>query len=261
MSSSRLLNEMTWEDVKEAIEDNQVIVLPVGSTEQHGQHLPLDTDAFLCLSVAAEAAKRSGHAIVAPPVVFGYSPHHMSFPGTITVDPHTLINLLVEVTLSLVHHGFKKVLLLNGHGGNRGPVATAASEAQEKLNRKAKIAAASYFDFGIAKVSSTRDSEVGGMCHSCEYETSLELFLRPQLVRKEKIKRCMPPEVIKDYVSYDLLKPSIVNMTLDTKEISPESGVCGDPTVASAEKGRIFFNAVVDDIAEFLKRFYELEIR
>jgi len=261
MSSSRLLSEMTWEDVKKAVEDNQVIVLPVGSTEQHGQHLPLDTDAFLCLSVAVEAAKRSGHAIVAPPVVFGYSPHHMSFPGTITVNPHTLMNLLVEVTLSLVNHGFKKVLLLNGHGGNRGPVATAASEAQVKSGRKAKIAAASYFDFGIEKVSSSRDSELGGMCHSCEYETSLELFLRPQLVRKEKIKRCMPPEVIKDYVFYDLLKPSIVDMTLDTGEFSPESGVCGDPTVASAEKGRRFFNAVVDDMAEFLKKFYELETR
>ena len=105
MSPNRLLSEMTWEDVKKAVEDNQVVVLPVASTEQHGQHLPLDTDAFLCFSVAVEAAKRSGHAIVAPPVVFGYSPHHMSFPGTITVDPHTLIKLLVEVTLSLVHHG------------------------------------------------------------------------------------------------------------------------------------------------------------
>jgi len=261
MSSNRLLSEMTWEDVREAVEDDQVIILPVGSTEQHGQHLPLDTDAFLCLSVGVEAAQRSGRAIVAPPVVFGYSPHHLSFPGTITVDPHTLIKLLVEVTLSLANHGFKKVLILNGHGGNRGPVATAASEAQEKLDRKAKIAAASYFDFGREKVSSSRDSELGGMCHSCEYETSLELFLRPHLVRTEKIKRCMPPEVIKDYVFYDLLKQSIVDMTLDTEEFSPESGVCGDPTLASAEKGRIFFNAVVDDIAEFLKKFYELEIR
>jgi len=260
MSPNRLLSEMTWEDAKKAVEDDQAVILPVGSTEQHGQHLPLDTDAFLCFSVAVEAAKRSRLAIVAPPIVFGYSPHHISFPGTVTVDPHTLINLIVGVTLSLVHHGFKKILLLNGHGGNRGPVTIAASEAQEKSDRKAKIAAASYFDFGREKVSSSRDSELGGMCHSCEYETSLMLFLRPHLVRKEKIIRCMPPEVIKDYVFYDLLKPSIVNMSLDTREFSPESGVCGDPTVASAEKGRIFFNSVVDDMAEFLKRFHEFEI-
>jgi len=261
MSLNRLLGEMSWEDVKKAVEDSQVVVLPVGSNEQHGKHLPLDTDAFLCQNVAVEAAKRSGCAIVAPSIVFGYSPHHMSFPGTVTVDPHTLIKLLVEVTLSLVHHGFRKVLILNGHGGNRGPVATAAGEAQEKSDRKAKIAAASYFDFGREKVSSSRDSELGGMCHSCEYETSMMLFLRPHLVRKEKIERCMPSEVIKDYVFYDLLKPSVVDITMDTRELSPESGVCGDPTVASAEKGRAFFNAVVDDIAEFLKKFYELKIR
>lgn len=126
-----LLERMTWPEAKAALERGVAVVIPVGSTEQHGHHLPLSTDTINVYALARLAAERSGQAVVTPPVAFGTAHNHMHFPGTITLQLDTLKALLVDVAASLIHHGFHRLLLLNGHGGNISAVGAAAEQIRE----------------------------------------------------------------------------------------------------------------------------------
>lgn len=108
------LGELTWPDVKEFLAVHDVAVVPVGSCEQHGLHLPMDTDAYDAFWLSLKAAEKAQCALVAPPIYYGVSSHHMDFPGTITLSPCTL----EQLASSLIKHGFKKILFENGHGGN-----------------------------------------------------------------------------------------------------------------------------------------------
>jgi len=115
-------NRLTWPEMNEAIARQPVVILPTGSTEQHGPHLPLDVDLFLCESVCLEAGRRApDRVLVLPPVPYGLNLHHIDFPGTIHVEPEVFIAFCLNVTKSVAYHGFKKILLVNGHGSN-GPL-------------------------------------------------------------------------------------------------------------------------------------------
>ena len=110
---------LTWPEINEAVRQRKVVVLPVGSVEQHGHHLPLDVDVRLAGSVCAAAGAASPEdMLVLPPVSYGYCHHVMDFPGTITVQPTTFVNLLLDITRSVAYHGFKRIVIVNGHGSN-----------------------------------------------------------------------------------------------------------------------------------------------
>src|SRR5690606_21870922 len=112
-------NRLTWAELDEAIGRQPVVILPTGSTEQHGRHLPLDVDLLLAETVSLEAAKRSnGKALVLPPIGYGLNLHHIDFPGTIHIEPEVFIAFCLNVTKSVAYHGFEKILLVNGHGSN-----------------------------------------------------------------------------------------------------------------------------------------------
>lgn len=262
-----LLSEMTWEDVKEAVAEKRIAVLPVGSTEQHGRHLPINTDAFLCESVIHEVARRFDKLVVCPTLPYGNSTHHFPYPGTISLGPHTFIDAVVEIVLSLERHGFRKILLLNGHGGNRAPLSVAARLAQDKTPEPLLIAVANYFNFGAKEVKEeVRETGVGGMAHACEYETSLYLYFKPELVRMEKAVKRIPVSPIPEYIHADLLGDSAVGLVVNERETNEaawkytycDSGVAGDPTVASADKGKKIFERAVAGLTRFLERFYEI---
>ncbi|MDI6690273.1 MAG: creatininase family protein [Candidatus Bathyarchaeota archaeon] len=123
---SYYLGELTWMDVKEFLTIHNVVIVPVGSCEQHGPHLPLDTDAYDAFWLSMKAAEKAQCALVAPPIYYGVSPHHMDFSGTVTLTPYTLEQLAYEVACSLTKHGFKKILFENGHGGNAPALEAAA---------------------------------------------------------------------------------------------------------------------------------------
>src|SRR5437667_10064376 len=109
-----------WEERNLAIAMQKVVILPTGSTEQDGPHLPLDTDVFLAESVCLEAAQRApDKVLVLPPISYGLNLHHIDFPGTIHIEPETLIAFCLNITKSVAYHGFKKILLVNGHGSNK----------------------------------------------------------------------------------------------------------------------------------------------
>ena len=110
---------MTWPEVKAAAARPCVAIVPIATLEDHGLHLPIDTDLLLCASVCELAAARAPDRIVlVPPINHGYTPHHMDFPGAITIGAHTLIDYGLDVCKSLAHHGFERILIVNGHGSN-----------------------------------------------------------------------------------------------------------------------------------------------
>lgn len=262
-----LLSEMTWEEVKEAVADRRIAVVPVGATEQHGRHLPVDTDTFLCESVIREVARRFEKLVVCPTFPYGNSTHHLSFAGTISLGPHAFIDAVADILLSLGRCGFHKMLLLNGHGGNRAHLSVAARLARDRSSTPLLTAVADYYNFGARSVArEVRETGVGGMAHACEYETSLYLHFNPEKVRMDRAVKRIPVSPIPEYVHADLLGDSAVGLVVSEGEPCEEaraysycdSGVAGDPTVASADKGGRIFELVVADLTGFLERFYQI---
>jgi creatinine amidohydrolase/Fe(II)-dependent formamide hydrolase-like protein len=112
-------NRLTWPEMNDAIAQQRVVLLPTGSTEQHGPHLPLDTDVFLAESVCLEVGRRlADRVLVLPPVSYGLNQHHIDFPGTIHIEPETFIAFCLDIVKSVAYHGFTKIILVNGHGSN-----------------------------------------------------------------------------------------------------------------------------------------------
>ena len=142
--------EMTWSACREAAYSGRVAVLPVATYEDHGYHLPIDTDVRLCTGICERAVARiPDEAVLIPPVSHGYSPHHMDFPGTITIRWDTFINYVRDVCVSLAHHGFKRILIVNGHGSNTAPVEMAARLTV--LETEGKTLCASVNHWGVRK--------------------------------------------------------------------------------------------------------------
>jgi creatinine amidohydrolase len=245
--------EMTWLEVKEAAARRCVAVVPMATLEDHGPHLPIDTDLFLCTSVCELAAATAGGRIVLVPAInHGYSPHHLDFPGALSIGPHTLIDYGIDVCTSLAHHGFKKILIVNGHGSNT-PFADIIAR-QCVVRTGALAAAVNYWAApGVRDVAeSLRESQpIGGMNHACEFETSLYLALRPDLVDMAAARAEMSHRPSKNYWTDLIAGDGPLTMMEHWSQLS-ETGVMGDPTKASAEKGRALLEAAAAGIVELV---------
>ncbi len=252
-----LWQQMRRGQIEQAAKDNAVVVVAIGATEQHGPHLPVDTDMSIVWEVANRAAAKIEDfpVLLAPPVWSGYSPHHMVFPGTITLSFETFVNLLVEVTSCIAQHGFKKILLLNGHGGNHHLVAAAAM----KLNEKGVMAAAAtYWYLAVDEINRIRSSAPGGMGHACELETSVQMRLRPELV-DEKAIEAHPKVTLSTFFARDLTETGSVYYSPVATFARPGfTGVSGDPTQATPEKGEQILEAAAGRLAAFLKEYRAL---
>ena len=226
-----------------------VCVIPVATLEDHGYHLPIDTDVVIAETLADRAVRRRpGRALLLPTVTHGYSPHHMDFPGTITIDWKTFVDGLLDIGRSLLAHGFSRILFVNGHGSNVPLVEMAARLLM--VERRDAIAAAFWYlstPESAELLARTRDSHApGGMAHACELETSLYLAIRPELVQMDRAVREVP-DWDSDHVWMDWndgplsVKGPWSGWT--------ESGVLGDATVATAEKGRLWLERAVEEVA------------
>lgn len=254
------LSELRWPEVRELLKRDPVVVIPVGAFEQHGHHMPLMVDWFLASQVAEQAVLRAQKAGVAavttPPVWTGYSPHHMDFPGTITLDLEGLIAVVGAVVRSLDRHGFRRILLLNGHGGNANILRSAVQ--QLRFDHGIDVAAASYWDFVLQEIAAWRRSGVGGINHAGEMETSLMLALRADLVRMD-----LAQDLILDRATYlpaDLAVGGPVARAATFAELS-EHGTIGAPTLADAERGAALLESVVEAVAAFLQDFSGWSVR
>lgn len=251
-----LLEDYTWPEVKTLITRDPVVVVPVGAVEQHGRHLPLRVDATLCQDVArraAELAIEDGTPTVLTPTVWaGYSPHHMDFPGTITLSSNTFMSVVTDVTLSLRRHGFRRILLLNGHGGNANLLRSIVQTL--RFEHDTAVAAASYWDFAVDVIRQWRRSPLGGINHACEMETSLMLAVRPDLVDMNQAQDTL---VDRDpHLASDLVASGVVTCAGPFKEVT-RTGVIGQPTLADAQRGEELISAIATRIKTFIVSYQD----
>jgi creatinine amidohydrolase len=252
--------EFTWPEIREAVAENRVAVLPVGTVEQHGPHLPLVTDVLTATEMSRMAVERTPHeAVLMPSVYYSFNEHHMDFPGTIAVEGPTIVNYVTDIGKSLAHHGFRKILLVNGHGSNVPFLDVAARNITNKTD--AICAMVSWWSLiPKALLQELRESEFpGGMAHGCELETSVLLYLRGDLVQFEKAKRDINFQAT-EFFYWDLAAPSPVFFQEWFSRYS-KTGTVGDPTKATKEKGEKFVNAVVDRMVTLLGEFRAREIQ
>lgn len=246
------LTEMTWEDVAHRLEDsNPVVLLPVGSTEQHGRHLPLGTDTFVAIDLVEEAAPRTG-ALVAPPMWCGMSPHHMMLPGTISIRPEILLEYLYDVIASLAAHGFTSFVIVNGHRVANIPWLQLVAERVHRTLEGTQVAV-----FDPAWMSREIDLGLGEMGHGEEIETSHMLAALPELTRMERAED-NPPDSSDLYhpdpgSSRDTLcfVPSRLEQARRTAEKA--GGVTGSPTLADAEKGQKYREHLVGRLVQVIE--------
>lgn len=246
--------ELSVPDIEALDRDRTVLVLPLGSVEQHGQHMPLGTDTILARSVVeAAAARLNGRILILPSAWYGLSSHHMHFAGTVTLKAATLMALLEEIVASLVAHRFRRIVIVNGHGGNSGVLDVVAATLGHRFHGNARIACLTYFQLARNAIAALRQSGPGGMGHACEFETAMMQHIRADLVDAAAAVTTYP-DPGSAYLTTDLLGSSSVRTYHDFFDLSA-SGTLGDPSLASPEKGARFYAAVVDELVRFIEDF------
>jgi creatinine amidohydrolase/Fe(II)-dependent formamide hydrolase-like protein len=252
---SYYLGELAWVDVKDFLKVHDVVIVPVGSCEQHGPHLPIDTDAYDAFWLSMKAAEKAQCTLVAPPIYYGVSCHHMDFPGTITLNPYTLEQLAYEVVCSLTKHGFKKILFENGHGGNAPALEAAAQRIKTDTSAFVAIDTVSLIPDFIEKYIETPYD-----AHAGEFETSTTLANRENLVIKERIKKPKITLPKSKYTKIGLKETGPkVSWSFRTSEIS-ETGVIGDPTKATKEKGETAWKLAIQRLADLLAELDKMKL-
>lgn len=242
--------EVEWAKLKagelqELAAREAIVVLPIAAMEQHGPHLPVMVDTLLCGEVARRAALRASgrHPVVVAPTVWsGLSEHHMPFGGTFTLDFATFRSLIECLCRSLERHGFRRVLLLNGHGGN---VAALRVVVDELRGLDMRLSTATYWQVDPVAIADILERQ-SGVQHACEAETSMVMALRPELVDTSRLEeaRCVDPGRVAG-------QAQAVHSAMKFEERTP-SGAIGDPTAASAEKGEKLLEAAATAVAGVL---------
>src|SRR6266567_5876313 len=236
------LAERTWQQVH-ALDRSTVVLVPFGAMEQHGLHLPLETDSLIATELARRVDEECNRRLLVLPTQWlGLSTHHMSFDGTISASVETYLAFATEIIGSIAHAGFQKVLVLNAHGGNVSALDVVLTKCR-LLYPEVRIVLVTYWNAAAQGIAAIRESRPGGMGHACELETSLVLAAKPNVVLTERLEpdgRWSQSE----FLAKDMLLGGSASMSRTFAEIS-HSGAVGDPTTASAEKGQRFFEAIV----------------
>jgi creatinine amidohydrolase len=260
MPSSFRLWELRWNEVAALDRHSTLIIVPTGAIEQHGHHLPVDTDIYNSTQIATRAAEQAyqagiGPVLVAPPVWWGTSPHHLAYPGTISLRMETMSDLLVDICASLWRHGFYRILFLNGHGGNIGVLSATALRISEELGISPAVA--SYWQLAKDAIIKVGESPIGGMGHACEMETSLQLHFRGDRVAMGEARTDMPRQLT-SFSCIDFREPGPVMIPWDFVRDS-KTGAMGDPMKANAEKGKKIADAAVARVIALAKELLALK--
>lgn len=248
----------TWQDIESLIEESRgVAIVPVGSVEQHSYHLPVGTDTFAAICISEEAAVRTGVPMI-PPIWYGWSPHHMALPGTISVRAEILTEYLYDVMASLGTHGLKKVVVVNGHRTTNIPwIQIAAERAQSKMGMTVRLFDPSYMSKEVVESLS-----FGPLGHADEAETAHMLYRYGELVHME---RAVDAPILDQTYSdepcypYDALCyiPNTVEQMKEHARIS--GGASGMPSAATTEKGKIYHDHLVMRLIDIVERLKQQE--
>jgi creatinine amidohydrolase len=244
-------NRLTWPEMNDAIAAKKVVILPTGSTEQHGHHLPIDVDVFLAESVCLEVGRRTpDRVLVLPPISYGLNLHHIDFPGTIHIEPDVFIDFCVNITKSVAYHGFEKILVVNGHGSNAPLIDLIARRTT--LETPALGAAVHYINLALEAFAGVQDTPI--IAHADEFETSLYLHLAPERVQMDKAGA--DNDVRGRNFSSDSTAEYPVRFN-DYWSRWTDLGVHGDATTATAEKGEVIFEAAVTRLVDIVAEFQD----
>ena len=237
------LAELTWPEV-ENLDRNTVILSPIGALEQHSRHLPFFTDAILCEGVATRLeAALPDDVLLLPTQWLGASAHHLGMAGTLTAENETYLRLLCDPLRCLLRHGFLRLFILNGHGGNVDGFHLALRQLAIEFP-EALLGGVNYWELADKEIALLLEGKRKGVGHACEFETSLMMHLRPELVRAKEIRddELRPlPEALRH-----------VYIPLDMKRQTSQGGT-GQPTLATAEKGKALLEIVVKKGVETIK--------
>jgi creatinine amidohydrolase len=236
--------ELTSPDFQKEVEDGVIAVLPVGSIEIHGPHLPLGTDTLVIQALVELASKRE-HAVVLPALPFAYVPENRHFPGTMTMEPKLLLSLLGEISDEVGRNGFEKLLLINGHGGNNALLNTFV---MSRSSKRKPIVYAYLSPWEIPKDLEEKMAEGVETGHACVIETSTVLALFKDLVKMDHVKhpaRTGSTDLPKEIMSPYWWQARCLELYL------------GDPRLATEEKGKIIIEAMVANIAKAIKSVKE----
>jgi creatinine amidohydrolase len=235
------LDELTMPEAEEAAEKGKVVILPVGSVEEHGKHLPLCTDSLQPENIAVEVARKAG-CLVAPPLRYGVCTETRSFPGTISVSFDSLYSMIYDVLDEFVRQGFERLIVLSGHAGSLHMAALrlAANDVLDKYTEKSKrhdlrIVVLSDYDFAYELRGQQFDMRDG---HGGEIETSRILAIRPDLVKERTEKN------FSEMPRFEIVA--------NPKDFWP-NGIRGDPSKANVEKGRIVNKYVIGKMLALVK--------
>ena len=249
-SQSWRLQLWTWPEVEAYLEHNKGVILPLGSTEQHGPTGAIGTDALTADAVAQAVAERS-RVLVAPPQAFGMAEHHLGFPGTVSLQPSTLLAVLRDVVVSLARHGFERVYMINGHGGN---MATARAAFIEAYDRAASLGLASaprlrckLANWFLAPAVMAHARQLYGERegqHATPSEIAVTLHLHPHLTRKL---RPLPEPA----------PAGPIHGWEDFRRRHPDGRMGSDPSLATAAAGRDLLERAATVLSEDLQRFLQ----
>ncbi|MBR73171.1 MAG: hypothetical protein CMM30_09575 [Rhodospirillaceae bacterium] len=245
------MSHMTWDEVKDAIAEEKMVIVPTGATEAHGPHMPTDTDTHQAEWMAIELAKRV-KAVVAPPLAYGISKTFEHFPGTISLSIPIYQEVVYEVGSALIKQGFKHLLFLNGNRPNGTSNDAVARRLIDDHDQEYDfmVTAVSYWEPGAQKIHELRRSGVGGMGHGGEFETSFQLATRPDLVHMDRLEGVYAP-----LVGWDLVAPVIPSRTYRRRPTpdTNHASIFGDPHEASAETGKEMLEAALNGLESMIK--------
>ncbi len=234
-----LLEELCWPDVAEYLRRDERLILVVGSTEQHGRHMTFASDVWQPWEIALRLSERTD-VLVAPPINYGMSLHHLGFPGSLSLRPHTLSSIIVDLLESAYEHGFRRILLLNGHGGNIASIRVALSEALHELHGL-EVRLENWWQ--APEVQAIFDVAFPDLVtgHADASETSVVMAIRPDVVRLERAEHS-PDSALSSFLTRQVFL-----------ELFPHGVIGCDPRLASAEIGERVLTAAVDAYEPILR--------
>jgi len=252
MQESIYYTDLRWPELKALAEQEAIVLLPVGQTEEHGPHLPVGCDIMIAETTArlvAEAARAEMPVLVLPPVWAGYSGQGLfAWPGVISLPPEVVIATVEHIILSLHKSGFRKVVIMNSHGHHPGILQVAARKANDQCDMH--VVVTNIWNLATEAVTRVRESALGGCNHACEYETSLLLDWGERVDMAQAVDEPVTPH--SRFVTGDLCPGSRIFWSTWRNQRS-QTGTYGRPTLATAAKGAEITKATVENYLTLLR--------
>lgn len=262
---SPLWQDLTSDEIAACRDAGAMVVVPVGAIEQHAAHLPVETDARLSTFVSRLAAKRVSAlpVLVAPTQSFGFSPHHLSHAGTISLRLETFLAVIGDIVTSLTDSGFRRIVLVNGHGGNNAPL---RAKVGQLVTDGYPVATVDYWGPGESRWIPKLLGALKRGGHACEQETAMMLAFADDSAEIERVlaaAKDLPPRTIQPWIAPGYPDDPITEAGAAWPPIfqADDGGYYGDPAVATVETGRVLLEIIVERLATFLTDFAAAPMR